>query len=87
MPDYDLILKGGHVLDPSQGLVAVMDIGFLSGRVVALDRNLNSKDATEARDVSGKLVTPGLIDMHTHVYQAGGHPSVLTRSNSVRTVP
>ncbi len=66
----DFILKGGRVIDPSQGIDAVMDVGFKSGKVAAVARNLNSGGA-EVRDVSGLIVTPGLIDLHTHVYWGG----------------
>ncbi len=76
MPDYDLILKGGRVLDPSQNIDAIMDVGFSEGNVVAIADQLDSKDAKDVRDVSGKLVTPGLIDMHTHVYLGGSSVSI-----------
>ena len=76
MADYDLLLKGGRVLDPSQSLDAVMDVAFSSGRVAALADSIDSARATEVRDVSGRLVTPGLIDMHTHVYYQGSSISI-----------
>ena len=68
--DYDLILKGGHVIDPSQGLDGVTDVAFKGGKVAAVGRNLKVGDA-EIRDVSGYVVSPGLIDLHTHVYWGG----------------
>jgi dihydroorotase len=63
----DLVLKGGHVLDPSQGIHRVTDVAFAQGRVLALGENLPGP----ARDVTGCIVTPGLIDLHTHVYWGG----------------
>lgn len=66
----DLILRGGHVIDPSQGLDAVVDIGFANGKVAALASRLKGRAADE-RDVSGLIVSPGLIDLHTHVYWGG----------------
>jgi dihydroorotase len=67
----DLILTNGRVIDPSQGIDAVMDIGFKSGKVAALGKGLDASGAAHIRDVSGHIVTPGLIDLHTHVYWGG----------------
>jgi dihydroorotase len=66
---YDLILKGGRVIDPSQGVDRVTDVAFSGGKVAKLGDNLG--DAIETRDVKGYIVTPGLIDLHTHVYWGG----------------
>jgi dihydroorotase len=68
---YDLILKGGHVIDPSQGHDGVMDVAFTGSKVAAVGKGLAAGPATEVRDVSGFIVTPGLIDLHTHVYHGG----------------
>ena len=68
---YDLILRGGRVIDPSQGLDGVADVAFASGKVARLAPRLDATDTTEVRDVSGRIVTPGLIDLHTHVYWGG----------------
>jgi dihydroorotase len=62
---YDLIIKGGRVIDPSASLNAVRDIAIAGGRIVAVEENL-AGDAAETIDAGGKLVTPGLIDIHTH---------------------
>ncbi len=67
----DLILKGGRIIDPSQHLDAVADIGFGGGKVAAIGPNLAADVGTEMLDVSGLIVTPGLIDLHTHVYWGG----------------
>jgi len=66
----DLILKGGRVLDPSQGLDGVRDVGFAGGKVAAVAPRLEHAGA-EVRDVAGLIVAPGLIDLHTHVYWGG----------------
>jgi dihydroorotase len=62
---YDLLIKGGRVIDPSAGLDAVRDIAIAGGRIVAIAENIPG-DATETIDAHGKVVTPGLIDIHTH---------------------
>jgi dihydroorotase len=82
----DLVLKGGRVIDPSQGIDKVTDIAFANGKVTALGDNLSGKDT---RDVTGKIVSPGLIDLHTHVYWGGTSLGVeaelVARSGGVTT--
>lgn len=68
---FDLILKGGRIIDPSQRLDAVADIGFTAGRVAKIGPGLPAGPETDVRDVSGHIVAPGLIDLHTHVYWGG----------------
>src|SRR6476646_9991688 len=67
---FDLILRGAHLVDPSQGRDARRDIAFSGGKVVAIGERLDEA-AAETRDVSGLFVAPGLIDLHTHVYWGG----------------
>ena len=66
---YDLVLKGGHVLDPGQGIDAQLDIGVSDGRIVAIEPDLDATDAKQVLEVGGtdRHVVPGLIDMHTHI--------------------
>jgi dihydroorotase len=68
---HDLILKGGRVIDPSQNLDGIRDVAFTAGKVSALGKDLATGPDTEVRDVSGYIVSPGLIDLHTHVYWGG----------------
>ena len=65
---YDLLIKGGRVVDPSQQLSAVKDIGISGRRVARVAENLSASDARQVLDARGKIVTPGLIDVHVHVY-------------------
>jgi dihydroorotase len=69
--EYDLILRGGRVIDPSQKLDEVIDIAFSAGKVARIGSGLKADAGTAVRDVSGYIVTPGLIDLHTHVYWGG----------------
>jgi dihydroorotase len=67
---YDLVLAGGRVIDPASGHDAVADVALQDGKVAAIG-DLASADARSRKDVAGLLVTPGLIDLHTHVYWGG----------------
>src|ERR1700757_2209633 len=62
---YDLILKGGRVIDPSRKLDAIRDVAITGGRIAAVFANLQA-DSADTLDARGKLVVPGLIDIHTH---------------------
>jgi dihydroorotase len=68
---FDLVLRGGRVVDPSQKLDAVTDVAFSGGKVAMVGNALKVDPGTDVRDVSGYIVTPGLIDLHTHVYWGG----------------
>src|ERR1700757_1107824 len=68
---YDLILRGGRVVDPSQKLDAVTDVAFADCKVARIGAGLRHDAKTNVHDVSGRIVTPGLIDLHTHVYWGG----------------
>ncbi len=82
----DLVLKGGRLVDPSQGIDKVTDIAFADGKVAAIGDGLSG---TDTRDVAGKIVSPGLIDLHTHVYWGGTSLGVeaelLARTGGVTT--
>ncbi len=68
---HDLILKGGRVIDPSQGLDRTLDVAFAGGKVAAIEPDIAPDPASEVHDVSGACVAPGFIDLHTHVYWGG----------------
>jgi dihydroorotase len=68
---FDLLIKGGDVLDPSQGLRGRRDIGIRYGVIEALEAEIPAARALRVLDAGGRLVTPGLIDLHCHVYPYG----------------
>jgi dihydroorotase len=80
---YDLLLKGGRVIDPKNRINAVMDVAISSGRIARLAANIPSSDARNTVNVAGLTVTPGLIDIHVHVYQRPELKS-LERDSSVQ---
>ena len=69
---YDLVLHGGHVIDPRNGINAVRDVGIAAGRISAVAPQIAASDASKTIDVSGLYVVPGLVDIHTHVYAGTG---------------
>ncbi|MCR6623648.1 MAG: dihydroorotase family protein [archaeon YNP-LCB-024-027] len=71
MVKYDLVLKGGFVVDPKNGLEDYMDIGVSRGVVVELDSDIDPRYAAEVLDVSDRIVFPGVIDSHTHIGRMG----------------
>src|SRR3984885_14014512 len=72
---YDLIVKGGRVIDPSRKFDAIRDVAIAHGRIVAVKANITD-DAGEMIDARGKLVVPGLIDIHTHAARASDGPAL-----------
>ena len=65
---FDLLLKGGHVLDPANAIDACMDVGIADGKIAQAAADLPAAAAAEVVDVSGLYVTPGILDIHTHVH-------------------
>ena len=87
---YDLVLKGGRVLDPSSKLDGKQDVAVEAGTIARIAPDIASKDAKQTIDVSGRVVTPGLIDLHAHVYEGvnrtGVHPDLAGVLAGVTTV-
>jgi len=65
---YDLVLRGGRVLDPANGIDARRDVAVANGRIVSVQADIASTQARKVIDVSGLLVVPGLVDLHAHVF-------------------
>src|SRR5436190_24184806 len=70
---YDLIVRGGRVIDPSAKLSAIRDVAISGGKIAAINANIDA-DAAEVIDARGKLVVPGLIDIHTHAGRSNDGP-------------
>jgi dihydroorotase len=94
---YDLLLKGGHVIDPRNDVNAVRDVAIKGDRVAAVGENIAPAQAAKVIDVSGLYVTPGLVDIHAHVFagtragstnggQSSFYPDQLTFRTGVTTV-
>jgi dihydroorotase len=74
---YDLVLTGGNVLDPGQGIMDERrDVAFKDGKVAAIADSISPDQGAQSVDVSGKLITPGLIDLHGHFYHGGSGTAV-----------
>lgn len=90
--DIDILLKGGHVIDPKNKINSVMDVAVSNGKIARVAANIPANSAKKVIDISGLYLTPGIIDMHTHVFQgtdptsyiANGHTSVQADAFSFR---
>ena len=70
---YDLIIKGGRVIDPSQNIDDTLDIAIDGDKIALVTKNIPSSEGRKIHNAEGKLVTPGIIDLHCHV-SGGIHP-------------
>jgi dihydroorotase len=80
---YDLLLKGGHVIDARNGISAVRDVAIANGKVAAVAANIAPADAFKVVDATGYYVTPGLVDIHVHVYAGTGERGSYAGDNSL----
>ncbi len=71
--NYQLLIKNGTVIDPAQGIHTRKDVAFADGRVSAISEDIPTSEAREVLDASGRFVTPGLIDLHVHVFYGVSH--------------
>ena len=86
----DLLLKGGEVIDPSQDIRAKLDVAVTDGVISAVAPDINPSGAARVINVNGNIVIPGMIDLHTHVYeginQNGINPDLAGVRSGVTTV-
>jgi dihydroorotase len=80
---YQIVLKGGHVIDPLNQVDGVMDVAIADGKIAAVRRDINPAEARAVVDVSGLYVTPGLVDTHVHVFATTGMKDAWAGDNSV----
>ena len=80
---YDLLLQGGHVIDPKNHISGVRDVAILNGRIAAVEEHLDASTAVKTVNVAGLYVTPGLVDIHVHVYASTGERNSYAGDNSV----
>src|SRR5215475_890860 len=73
---YDLIIKGGRVIDPSRKLNAIRDVAISGGRIRAVEANIDTAGVADMIDARDKLVVPGLIDIHTHAARTKDAPQL-----------
>ena len=73
---YDLLIRGGRVIDPSRKVDAMADVGITGGRIAAVQPGIASSNAAQTIDATGRLVVPGLIDIHTHAGRSADAPAI-----------
>jgi dihydroorotase len=81
--NYDLLLQGGRVIDPKNAIDARMDLAIANGRIARVAAAIPASEARRVINVSGLLVTPGLIDIHVHVYAGTGQRGAYSGDNSI----
>jgi dihydroorotase len=81
--NYSLLLKGGHVIDPKNGIDAVRDVAIQGGKIAAVAANIPASQARKVIDMRGLYVTPGLVDIHVHVFNTTGVKDAWAGDNSV----
>jgi dihydroorotase len=81
--DFDLLLQGGHVIDAKNKISAVRDVGIRDGKIAAVEPHLDPARALKVVNVRGFYVTPGLVDIHVHVYAGTGEPRSYAGDNSL----
>lgn len=80
---FDLLLSGGHVIDPANGVDERRDVAVTDGRIAAVDATIPAESARRVIDLTGLYVTPGLVDIHVHLYATPGNEGAWGGDNSV----
>ena len=80
---FDTLLKGGHLIDPKNNLDAAMDLAITDGKIAAVEQAIPTDQAKQTLDVSGLYITPGLVDIHTHMYATPGWANAWAGDNSI----
>ena len=83
---YDIVIKGGHVIDPKNSIDVIMDVAISNGKIMLLSKNIDTKQAAQVVNAKGMYVTPGLIDLHAHVF-FGTEPDHYLSNGLVAVVP
>lgn len=86
-PRYDLLLKGGHVIDPANHIDDVRDVAVFQGKIAAVEKNIAADEAGKVVDVSNLYVTPGLIDIHYHIGHGGAPLNWFTPEARAHALP
>jgi len=76
MPGYDLVIKNGTVVDPSQGIHAKKDVAISGGTIQAIEDYISDGDARDVIEADGLIVTPGLVDLHVHIWWGVAHLAI-----------
>src|SRR6186713_655845 len=80
---YDLLLQGGRVIDPKNSVNAIRDVAVKDGKIAAVAPSIPPASARKALDVRGLVITPGLVDIHTHLFATTGIQDAWAGDNSV----
>lgn len=81
-PEFDILIKGGHVIDPKNGVDALMDVAVTGGKIARVAANIDRALARRVADATGLMVVPGLIDLHSHVFFGTERDSYLSNGDS-----
>jgi dihydroorotase len=65
---YNIVIKGGHIIDPKNNIDGIMDLAISDGKIALISKNIDEKEGKKVIKANGMYVTPGIIDMHVHVY-------------------